>query len=68
MNRLEGRVALVTGAASGIGKNYPEARAAAFDAPLRRHGLIRLAVGLEAADDLIADLDAALTTAYGPAR
>jgi hypothetical protein len=34
----------------------------------REHGLIRLAVGLEAADDLVADLDAALTTAYGPAR
>jgi methionine-gamma-lyase len=49
-------------------ENYAEARAAAFDAPFRDHGLIRLAVGLEAADDLIADLNAALTTAYGPAR
>jgi methionine-gamma-lyase len=49
-------------------ENYPAARAAAFDVPFRDHGLIRLAVGLEAADDLIADLDAALTTAYGPAR
>jgi methionine-gamma-lyase len=46
---------------------YPEGRAAAFDAPFRDHGLIRLAVGLEAAEDLIADLDAALTTTYGSA-
>lgn len=44
---------------------YPEQRAAAFAEPFRDHGLIRIAVGLEAADDLIADLDAALTTAYG---
>jgi methionine-gamma-lyase len=49
-------------------ENYAEARAAACDAPFRDHGLIRLAVGLEAADDLIADLDAALTTAYGRSR
>ena len=47
-------------------EQYPDARAAAFAAPFRDHGLIRLAVGLESADDLIADLDAALTTAYGP--
>ncbi len=47
-------------------EHYPEARAIAFAAPFRDHGLIRLAVGLESADDLIADLDAALTTAYGP--
>jgi methionine-gamma-lyase len=46
-------------------ERYPEARAAAFPLPFRDHGLIRLAVGLESADDLIADLDAALTTAYG---
>jgi methionine-gamma-lyase len=46
-------------------EQYPEARAAAFAAAFRNHGLIRLAIGLEAADDLIADLDAALTTAYG---
>ncbi|HET7328447.1 MAG TPA: PLP-dependent transferase [Nocardioidaceae bacterium] len=46
-------------------ENYPEARAAAFDAPFQEHGLIRLAVGLESAPDLIADLDGALTTVYG---
>ena len=37
-------------------ENYPESRAAAFDAPFRDHGLIRLAVGLEEADDLIASM------------
>jgi cystathionine beta-lyase/cystathionine gamma-synthase len=49
-------------------EEYPEARAAAFAAPFRDHGLIRLAVGLESVEDLIADLDAALTAAYGPAH
>ena len=49
-------------------EQYPEARAAAFAPAFRDHGLIRLAIGLEAADDLIADLDAALTTAYGTAE
>jgi len=48
-------------------EDYPAGRAAAFAPVFREHGLIRLAVGLEAADDLVADLDAALTTAYGPA-
>ncbi len=48
-------------------EQYPPARAAAFAAPFRDHGLIRIAVGLEAPGDLIADLDGALTTAYGPA-
>lgn len=48
-------------------EEYPAARAAAFAEPFREHGLIRLAVGLESADDLVADLDAALTTAYGAA-
>jgi cystathionine beta-lyase/cystathionine gamma-synthase len=33
----------------------------------REHGLIRLAVGLESPHDILADLDAALTTTYGPA-
>jgi methionine-gamma-lyase len=46
---------------------YPDGRAAAFDTPFREHGLIRLAVGLESPEDLIADLDAALTTVYGTA-
>jgi methionine-gamma-lyase len=46
---------------------YSPARAAAFAPVFREHGLIRLAVGLEAPGDLIADLDAALTAAYGPA-
>jgi len=46
-------------------ERYPEARAAAFDAPFREHGLIRVAVGLESAHDLIDDLDAALATVYG---
>lgn len=49
-------------------EQYPEARAAAFSAGFREHGLIRLALGLESSDDLISDLDAALTTAYGPQR
>jgi len=49
-------------------EHYPQARAAAFASPFRDHGLIRLAVGLESAENLIADLDAALTTAYGPNR
>lgn len=47
-------------------EQYPAERAAVFAAPFRDHGLIRLAVGLEATDDLVADLQAALTTAYGP--
>lgn len=47
-------------------EQYPPGRAAGFAAAFREHGLIRLAVGLEAADDLVADLDAALTTVYGP--
>jgi cystathionine beta-lyase/cystathionine gamma-synthase len=45
-------------------EEYPEGPAAAFDPPFREHGLIRLAVGLESTHDIIADLDAALTTAY----
>ena len=49
-------------------QHHPEERAAAFAPPFRNHGLIRLAVGLESAQDLISDLDAALTTAYGPVR
>ena len=45
---------------------YPEGPAKAFAPPFRDHGLVRLAIGLEAVEDLIADLTAALTTAYGP--
>lgn len=48
-------------------EQYPAGPAAAFDPGFQQYGLIRLAIGLEAAGDLIADLDAALTTAYGPA-
>jgi len=48
-------------------EEYPEARATAFDPVFREHGLIRLAIGLESPEDLIADLDGALSTAYGPA-
>lgn len=48
-------------------EEYPEDRASAFAGPFQQHGLIRLAVGLEAPADLVADLDSALTTAYGPA-
>jgi methionine-gamma-lyase len=44
-------------------EKYPEGPAAAFAPPFREHGLIRLAIGLEAKEDLIADLDAALATA-----
>lgn len=47
-------------------EHYPEGPTAAFDPPFREHGLIRLAIGLESPDDLVADLDAALSTAYGP--
>ncbi|AXH97402.1 trans-sulfuration enzyme family protein [Ornithinimicrobium avium] len=47
-------------------EQYPQGPAAAFDPVFQQHGLIRLAIGLEATGDLIADLDAALTTAYGP--
>ena len=49
-------------------EEYPEGPAAAFAQPFREHGLVRLAIGLEAKDDLIADLDASLTTAYGLAH
>jgi cystathionine beta-lyase/cystathionine gamma-synthase len=49
-------------------EHYPEERAAGFAPAFREHGLIRLAVGLESARDLRADLDAALTSAYGPNR
>ena len=44
----------------------PRGSAASFARPFREHGLVRLAIGLEAVEDLIADLDASLTTAYGP--
>lgn len=47
-------------------EQYPQGPAAAFDPVFQQHGLIRLAIGLEAVGDLTADLDAALTTAYGP--
>ena len=47
-------------------EEYPEGPAKAFAQPFRDHGLVRLAIGLEAKEDLIADLDASLTTAYGP--
>jgi cystathionine beta-lyase/cystathionine gamma-synthase len=46
-------------------EQHPEARASAFAAPFREHGLIRLAVGLESPEDLITDLDGALTSVYG---
>lgn len=49
-------------------EEYPEGPAAAFAQPFREHGLVRLAIGLEAKEDLVTDLDASLTTAYGPAR
>lgn len=48
-------------------EQYPPDRAAGFAPVFREHGLIRLAIGLEAPGDLIADLDAALTTTYGSA-
>lgn len=46
-------------------EEYPDGPAKAFTQPFRDHGLVRLAIGFEAKDDLIADLDASLTTAYG---
>ncbi|MET0916503.1 MAG: aminotransferase class V-fold PLP-dependent enzyme [Jiangellaceae bacterium] len=47
-------------------EEYPEGPANAFARPFRDHGLVRLAIGLEAVEDLVADLEASLTTAYGP--
>lgn len=47
-------------------EEYPGDTARVFAQPFRDHGLVRLAVGLEAAEDLIADLGASLATAYGP--
>ncbi len=47
-------------------EQYPPERGERFAEPFRENGLIRLAIGLEAATDVIADLDAALTTVYGP--
>ncbi|MFL6111795.1 MAG: trans-sulfuration enzyme family protein [Catenulispora sp.] len=44
-------------------EDAPAARAAMFPEVFRAHGLLRLAVGLEDPDDLIADLAAALDTA-----
>jgi methionine-gamma-lyase len=49
-------------------EQYPDGPSAAFAPVFQEHGLIRLAIGLESREDLIADLDASLTTAYGPAR
>jgi cystathionine beta-lyase/cystathionine gamma-synthase len=46
-------------------EEYPEGPAKAFARPFRDHGLVRLAIGLEAKEDLIADLAASLTTAFG---
>lgn len=46
-------------------ERYADDQAAAFAAPFQAHGLIRLAIGLESPADLVADLDAALTTAFG---
>lgn len=48
-------------------EQYPDGPSAAFAPVFQEHGLIRLAIGLESREDLIADLDASLTTAYGPA-
>jgi methionine-gamma-lyase len=48
--------------------NQATRAAAAFAPVFQEHGLIRLAIGLESRQDLIADLGASLTTAYGPAR
>ena len=47
-------------------EQHPDGPAAAFGPAFRQHGLIRLAIGLEAAGDLISDLEAAPTTTYGP--
>ncbi|MGW4912785.1 trans-sulfuration enzyme family protein [Streptomyces sp. NPDC004270] len=44
-------------------EDTPAGRAAMFPEMFRTHGLLRLAVGLEDPDDLIADLSAALDTA-----
>jgi cystathionine beta-lyase/cystathionine gamma-synthase len=46
-------------------EQYSGDQAAAFTKPFRDHGLIRLAIGLEAPDDLIADLKAALDCVFG---
>ncbi len=49
-------------------EEYPEASASVFAKPFRDHGLVRLAIGLEAQEDLVADLDTSLGIAYGPVR
>lgn len=49
-------------------RRIPGARQPLSIRVFQQHGLIRLAIGLEAAGDLIADLDGALTTAYGAVR
>jgi cystathionine beta-lyase/cystathionine gamma-synthase len=46
-------------------ENYPDGRGDAFAPQFQEHGLIRLAIGLESASDLVADLDGALTSIYG---
>ncbi|WP_443032093.1 PLP-dependent transferase [Streptomyces sp. CA-210063] len=49
-----------------VHEDAPAARAAMFPEVFRTHGLLRLAVGLEDPDDLIADLAAALDPAGCP--
>ena len=48
-------------------ERYPADRAAPFVQVFQEHGLIRLAIGLESAADIIGDIDGALTSTYGPA-
>ena len=47
-------------------EQYPADRAAPFAPVFQEHGLIRLAIGLESSDDIISDLNGALTHTYGP--
>jgi methionine-gamma-lyase len=48
-----------------VGADGP--RAAAYPEPFRRWGHLRLSVGLEDADDLVADLASALNATFGDA-
>ncbi|WP_392508654.1 trans-sulfuration enzyme family protein [Naumannella halotolerans] len=73
-NRFVAQLKVITSAVSlghdeslivHVGTSGP--RVAAYPEPFRRWGHLRFSVGLEAVEDLRADLDAALTATLGPA-
>ena len=72
-NRFVARLRVITSAVSlghdeslivHVGPDGP--RAAHWPTPFRRFGHLRLSVGLEEPEDLLADLDAALAAVAGP--